>query len=236
MEQPSKIKEKHTHDTRGLDPILELENAVHVKLLVKDEDSETSDPPDENNSSSRSDENASNHGLYMNDSTSTVLTSSEIVTEGCDGSSQSASASVPMPRKLISAMKGSREKEGLPLKKLSVSWAPDVYDPPPTSVSHYPKKKSQHVYSKSYKRHGKGKQKSKNVRSGGSSPKEKKYYRKTNVKYDRSLESYSNGDGFDNYKSSMELLDYNDPGIGSPDANCGSKFLGQASGATHCVY
>ncbi|KAF5747536.1 hypothetical protein HS088_TW05G00259 [Tripterygium wilfordii] len=42
--------------------------------------------------------------------------------------------SISLP--LVSAMKGSREKQGLPLKKLAVNWAPNVYDPPPTSLSH----------------------------------------------------------------------------------------------------
>ncbi|KAL2244769.1 uncharacterized protein LOC105179472 [Sesamum indicum] len=36
---------------------------------------------------------------------------------------------------LVSALKGSREKEGKPAK-CRVSWAPDVYDPPSTSEEH----------------------------------------------------------------------------------------------------
>ncbi|TVU36593.1 hypothetical protein EJB05_18531, partial [Eragrostis curvula] len=36
---------------------------------------------------------------------------------------------------LVSAMKGTRAKQGI-ITKLSVSWAPDVYDPPVTSDSH----------------------------------------------------------------------------------------------------
>ncbi|PIN11952.1 hypothetical protein CDL12_15417 [Handroanthus impetiginosus] len=38
----------------------------------------------------------------------------------------SRSISLPTPLKLVSAMKGSREKQGIPPKKLSVTWAPDV--------------------------------------------------------------------------------------------------------------
>lgn len=38
--------------------------------------------------------------------------------------------------KPFSAMKGSREKRGLQVGGLSVSWDPDVYDPPTTSQSH----------------------------------------------------------------------------------------------------
>ncbi|KAL0305618.1 UNVERIFIED_CONTAM: hypothetical protein Sradi_5979100 [Sesamum radiatum] len=37
---------------------------------------------------------------------------------------------------LVSALKGSREKEGKPARECRVSWAPDVYDPPPTSEAH----------------------------------------------------------------------------------------------------
>ncbi|KAJ0255311.1 hypothetical protein HA466_0100850 [Hirschfeldia incana] len=37
---------------------------------------------------------------------------------------------------VIPAIKGSRQKHGKPLGKLRVSWAEDVYDPPPSLVSH----------------------------------------------------------------------------------------------------
>ncbi|PUZ54265.1 hypothetical protein GQ55_5G117000 [Panicum hallii var. hallii] len=59
----------------------------------------------------------------------------------CDASDSSISKSVDekssilgAPR-LVSAMKGTRAKQGI-MTKLSVSWAPDVYDPPVTSDSH----------------------------------------------------------------------------------------------------
>ncbi|CAN8279175.1 unnamed protein product [Cochlearia groenlandica] len=44
---------------------------------------------------------------------------------------------------IIPAIKGSREKHGKSLEKLSVSWAEDVYDPPPSIVSHTRSKKQQ---------------------------------------------------------------------------------------------
>ncbi|MCL7036238.1 hypothetical protein MKW94_015596 [Papaver nudicaule] len=44
------------------------------------------------------------------------------------------SKSLPVPLK--SALKGGREKYGMPVKKLTVTWAHDVYDPPVTLVSH----------------------------------------------------------------------------------------------------
>ena len=55
--------------------------------------------------------------------------------------------------KLISAMKGSREKQGLPVEKLSVKWAPDVFDPPATSQSHTVKSYSQYSSKTSKKSH-----------------------------------------------------------------------------------
>lgn len=44
--------------------------------------------------------------------------------------------SLPTSLNVVSAMKGSREKQGLQVEKMSVSWAADVYDPPPISQSH----------------------------------------------------------------------------------------------------
>ncbi|KAL9243744.1 hypothetical protein vseg_017595 [Gypsophila vaccaria] len=254
LEHPSATKKHHTIHMNGLDPILNLQNELHVKLQVKGEDSETSSdsPSDEDGSSGLEDENIGNRDMNVKDSVTLASKSLHehptspvsACSEGKKSESQreddgacSHSLSTPTPRKLVSAMKGSREKEGLPQKKLSVSWASDVYDPPPTSVSHYPKKKSYQQYSKSYKKHGKGKQKGKYARGGGSGQKEKKHYRKSSGRSDRVLDSYADTDRLQhNSKSSLELLDFNDPGIGSPDLNCGSKFLGQASGTMHCVY
>ncbi|CAO2177795.1 unnamed protein product [Urochloa humidicola] len=45
------------------------------------------------------------------------------------------SSSIHGTPRLVSAMKGTRAKPGI-VTKLSVSWAPDVYDPPVTSDSH----------------------------------------------------------------------------------------------------
>ncbi|KAF8046468.1 hypothetical protein N665_3672s0007, partial [Sinapis alba] len=60
---------------------------------------------------------------------------------------------------IIPAIKGSREKKhGKSLKKLSVSWAEDVYDPPPSIVSHTrSKKQQQHQKSKSSLKKNSGK-------------------------------------------------------------------------------
>lgn len=55
-------------------------------------------------------------------------------------------------------MKGSREKERGSQMKLTVKWAPDVYDPVPTLLSHTVKNKKQQKprIKKSQKKNGKG--------------------------------------------------------------------------------
>lgn len=84
--------------------------------------------------------------------------------------------SLPKPLKRISAMKGSREKHGVgPPTKLTVKWAPDVYDPVPCSaldmVINKPRKHSKKKDTSSKeksKRKGKDKKQSRK-RSGKSS-------------------------------------------------------------------
>ncbi|KAF8091794.1 hypothetical protein N665_0436s0054 [Sinapis alba] len=72
---------------------------------------------------------------------------------------------------IIPAIKGSREKKhGKSLKKLSVSWAEDVYDPPPSIVSHTrSKKQQQHQKSKSSLKKNSGKKGHKGSTSSSSS-------------------------------------------------------------------
>ncbi|KAG2332593.1 hypothetical protein Bca4012_017843 [Brassica carinata] len=73
------------------------------------------------------------------------------------------------PVVLIPAIKGSREKHGLTLRKSSVSWADDVYDPPHSIASHTRNKKQQQQKSKSkdtHKKTGKKGQKNSSSRSG----------------------------------------------------------------------
>ncbi|GFY93271.1 hypothetical protein Acr_08g0016670 [Actinidia rufa] len=123
------------------------------------------------------------------------------------------------PLMLVSAMKGSREKRGKPPKKLTVSWAPDVYDPPPsapTSVRiNKPRSKSES------KKNGKSKHKGKS--SKGASSKDKRQVRKHGGS---SNKCYRLLDDFD------KLVDYNEPttelgdfDVGSPVSYCGSSFL-----------
>ncbi|GAB2230115.1 hypothetical protein Drorol1_Dr00014372 [Drosera rotundifolia] len=156
-----------------------------------------------------------------------------------DNASFSRSVSLPTPRKLASAMKGSREKEGAPPKKLSVSWAPDVYDPAPTSVSHLPKKKT-HQQFKNNKKHGKGKQKGKNMqnmRNGGGSPKDKKHNRKVSGTSDGYSVSFADADIAlpRNPKSSISPVDF-DNGEDSSDSSCASSFLRKSCGTLRVAY
>lgn len=78
---------------------------------------------------------------------------------------------------IIPAIKGSREKHGKSLEKLSVSWAEDVYDPPPSIISHTRSKKQQQQKSKSkdnLKKNGKKGQKGSSNSSSSRGSKDKK--------------------------------------------------------------
>ncbi|KAK6126143.1 hypothetical protein DH2020_040121 [Rehmannia glutinosa] len=126
------------------------------------------------------------------------------------------------PLKPVSAMKGSREKQGTTPKQLSVTWAPDVYDPTPTAESHVPSSKNQR-YRNDGKKHGKNKHKSSDKSSRGSKGKDKKQARK-------------NGGGTTKLKplqdDSVVVVGVSEPQVGSvdfnvvsPNAFCGSSFL-----------
>lgn len=99
-------------------------------------------------------------------------------------------------------MKGSREKQGVLREKLTVKWAPDVYDPRPTSVSHSVKSKSSQKSKnkKNEKRNGKKGQRGNS--SQGGSGKEKKQSRK----------AAKGSDKFGNFE------------VGSSNSLCGSSF------------
>ncbi|KAF5954349.1 hypothetical protein HYC85_007205 [Camellia sinensis] len=131
------------------------------------------------------------------------------------------------PSKLVSAMKGSREKQGMtPPEKLTVRWAPDVYDPPPsisTSTSGKIKKPQPKSESKRYYDYKNGKNKQKGKPSKGSSSKDKKHVRKHSGSSNKYYQMLDNDD---------RVVDYNEPcgesggfGVGSPNSYCGSSFL-----------
>ncbi|KAI3809416.1 hypothetical protein L1987_25388 [Smallanthus sonchifolius] len=134
------------------------------------------------------------------------------------------SISLPTHRKPVSAMKGSREKRGAaPPVKLTVKWAPEVYDPIPTSVSHVVTNRSS---SKHSKKNSKNKQKHGSKSSRGSKSKDKKQVRKRG----------GNSSSGSSYKLEHEeqLVDFLEPEpqsggidfhVGNPDRLCGSSFM-----------
>ncbi|XVE61840.1 hypothetical protein DITRI_Ditri06bG0071300 [Diplodiscus trichospermus] len=152
-----------------------------------------------------------------------------ILSEDSVQSPYSRSVSLPTPLKLVSALKGSREKEGLSPKKLTVTWAPDVYDPPPTSVLHTVRSKKQQKSKKNNdkKKNGKKGQKGNNSsrgsgrdnkqlrRGGGSSD---RCYKPLGAVEDRIANASADLDGFK---------------VGSPDPYCGSSFLKKSQTRVH---
>lgn len=119
---------------------------------------------------------------------------------------------------LVSAMKGSREKQGKkPDKELHVKWAPDVYDPVPSSVSHVPTNKAQSHGRKNGKK--KNKHKSPGKSSRGSKGKDKKQGRKYGGSSERGL-----------YLFDEHSLDLD---VDSPDMLCGSSFLRSSGTKLH---
>ncbi|KAK8713833.1 hypothetical protein V6N13_149041 [Hibiscus sabdariffa] len=131
----------------------------------------------------------------------------------------SHSISLPTPLMLVSALKGSREKQGLPAKELRVTWAPDVYDPVPTSALHTVRGKKQQKSKKSYdkKKNGKKVQKGNSSRGGNGGSKSHKHSRRGGASSDRwydykPLEVNTSGN-LDVFK------------VGGTDPYCGSSFL-----------
>uniref|UniRef100_A0A5B6Z411 Uncharacterized protein n=3 Tax=Davidia involucrata TaxID=16924 RepID=A0A5B6Z411_DAVIN len=125
--------------------------------------------------------------------------------------------SLPTPLKLVSAMKGSREKQGTPPKKLTVTWAPDVYDPPPSDFLHVATNKKQRHRSDS-KKNSDSKKYGKNKQKGGGKPtrgKDKKQVRKSGG----SSKCFKSFDDDDDPYSEVDF------DVGSPDSYCGSSFL-----------
>ncbi|RDY07308.1 hypothetical protein CR513_08601, partial [Mucuna pruriens] len=131
--------------------------------------------------------------------------------------SYSCSVSLPAPPKLVSAMKGSREKEGGSQMKLTVKWAPDVYDPVPTLLSHTVKSKKQQKFriKKSEKKSGKKGQKVNYSRSGSSKDKQCR----NRCLYPREV-----------FEASTELDDLD---VANHDSYCGTSYLKRSVTKVH---
>ncbi|KAJ8570840.1 hypothetical protein K7X08_037812 [Anisodus acutangulus] len=172
-------------------------------------------------------------GMSMPTAESPDDVTAEAMSHGADTKSPdlpySRSISLPTPSKLVSAIKGGREKQGSLPRKLTVTWAPDVYDPIPTSVSHVPNNGQSHKSGK--KKNGKNKQKTNGKSSRGSKGRDKKQARKHGGS---SQISYHPLDDSNITASSSEvqssIVDFD---IGSPDPFCGSSFLKKSMTKLH---
>lgn len=124
--------------------------------------------------------------------------------------SYSSSVSLSAPSKLVSAMKGSREKEGRSQMTLTVKWAPDVYDPIPTLSSHTVKIKKQPKSRsrKGEKKNGKKSQKVNYSKRGSS--KDKQYLNRW---------LHSRGEMFE-ASTELDNLD-----VANHDSHCGTSYL-----------
>ncbi|XP_027349686.1 uncharacterized protein LOC113861214 isoform X1 [Abrus precatorius] len=129
------------------------------------------------------------------------------------------SVSLPAPLKLISAMKGSREKHGGSHMKLNVKWAPDVYDPVPTIISHTVRNKKQQKSrkKKTEKKNGKKGQKGNSSRGGSSKD---KHLRKLSGTSGLCYKSMDPGDKVIGASTEFDALD-----VRCQDSYCGTSFL-----------
>ncbi|KAL5807140.1 hypothetical protein ACOSQ4_029873 [Xanthoceras sorbifolium] len=141
------------------------------------------------------------------------------------------SISLPTPLKLVSAMKGSREKQGAAPRNLTVKWAPDVYDPPPTIISHTVNRSKKQQKLKKDGRNSKqknGKKWQKGNSSRGSSGSKNKQLRK-NAGYTE--KGYNSLDAHERVVGCSD--DHHDFDVGGPDSYCGSSFLKESLTKVH---
>jgi len=146
------------------------------------------------------------------------------------------SVSLPPTLKLVSAMKGGREKNGVassPSENRHVKWAPDVYDPPVTSVCH--------SVTNSYQRRSKHRKKEKNKQKKRQKGKSKKNQQQSSAQNPSAPQvpgigpkgvSTTGGQSPADDLSEHEagIMDYS---MGSQEANCGSSFLRESVAKMH---
>ncbi|KAL6614292.1 hypothetical protein ACP70R_036562 [Stipagrostis hirtigluma subsp. patula] len=125
--------------------------------------------------------------------------SSGDASESLTGKSDDLNSSTNGTPKLVSAMKGTRAKRGI-ITGLSVSWAPDVYDPPVTSDSHTVKT-HQRSSRKSHYKYKPSKSSSGSSRSSNGTKKDKKHSR-----HSSSSSNSSKKDRKHSYRSSSSSI------------------------------
>lgn len=122
-------------------------------------------------------------------------------------------------------MKGSREKHGGSQVKLNVKWAPDVYDPIPTLLSHTVrsnKKQQKSRKKKPEKKNGKKGQKGNSSRGGGGNSKDKQFRKMSAT----SGLCYKSMDSCEKVLVASTELD-------ALDSNCGTSFLKKSVTEVH---
>ncbi|KAK7245248.1 hypothetical protein RIF29_40084 [Crotalaria pallida] len=132
----------------------------------------------------------------------------------------SRSASLPTPSNIISAMKGSREKHMGIQMKLTVKWAPDVYDPIPTLMSHTVKNKKQQKSKKKRNEKKNGKKGQKGNSSRGGNGKDKKQPRKPGGTSELCYKPPDTPDKVIEASTELNALD-----VCIQDSYCGTSFL-----------
>ncbi|CAL0309830.1 unnamed protein product [Lupinus luteus] len=130
------------------------------------------------------------------------------------------SLSLPDPSTVISAMKGSREKHGKQQMKLTVKWAPDVYDPIPTLMSHTVKNKKPQKSKKKRNEKKNGKKGQKGNSSRGGNGKDKKQCCKLGETSDLCDKSFDSVGKVIEPSTEIDTLD-----VRIHDSSCGTSFL-----------
>ncbi|KAM3399845.1 hypothetical protein ACQJBY_004985 [Aegilops geniculata] len=149
-----------------------------------------------------------------------------------DAHTYQRSVSLPPTVKLIPAIKGSRQKNGIPLpaEDRHIKWAADVYDPPVSSVSH----SVNNSYQRRPKPRKKDKTKQKEKRKARNKKKTNNAAQNQAVLQTPELEDLGTSIGreapADPGKLETEMLDY---GISSQEAKCGSSFLLETAAKMH---
>ncbi|XP_038980120.1 uncharacterized protein LOC103710838 [Phoenix dactylifera] len=148
-------------------------------------------------------------------------------------SAYARSMSLPSSLNLVSAMKGRRAQNGIsPTTRLHVKWAPEVYDPPATSMSHT-LKKSHQQRPKAKKKNHKNKHKGKPSRGSGT---ERKHANRSSTSpvsepSDRRLPAAGDRSLLGGYrKTNAEVLEY---AASTRESKCGSSFLREAIAEVH---
>ncbi|CAN6336108.1 unnamed protein product [Urochloa humidicola] len=142
------------------------------------------------------------------------------------------SVSLPPTLKLISAMKGGREKNGTtsPTENRHVKWAPDVYDPPVTSVCH----SVNSIYRRSKPRKKeKNKQKKRQKQKGKSKKNHQNSVQSSSVMQvpDHGLEAINTTDCQSSVDGNEAMI--KDYSMGNQEAKCGSSFLRESVAKMH---